>query len=298
MKRLPPLKVEATSRMPAARFSRSSEGPAPAPVNVTLNVNEPAPPFPTRPWAAFTLIELMVATAITSLLLLGMTGIFDQSMKAWRLSSRRADAEREIRAVLTMVQRDFAGVVVQTNLPIICLTNSSFGNLIGPFRTPAYGQGTAVFFLTTSAAGASSANPDGDLAGVGYYIAWTTTTNASGTNGAYHLYRYYLTGTNLLNSISNYLSTGTSFFRTNPLGDELVGANVVHFLAEFKSLPAGFGNVTNHETPLLTNRPGYVQLELTAYGSEAARALSVSNDWTSSNNIQKFGRTHLWRVDL
>ena len=67
---------------------------------------------------AFTLIELMVAAAITTLLLLGMTGIFDQAMKAWRLSSRRGDAEREIRAALGTLQRDLGGVVINTNLPM------------------------------------------------------------------------------------------------------------------------------------------------------------------------------------
>lgn len=245
----------------------------------------------------FTLIELMVAGAITSLLLLGMTGIFDQSMKAWRLSSRRADAEREVRSVLTMVQRDFAGLVVQTNLPIIWMTNAALANLIGPSRPPAYDQGGAVFFLTTSAAGGQAGNTNGDLAGVGYYVAWSTDYRPQ---GSYDLYRYYLTGTDLLAAINNYLATGSSFFPVNPSGDEMVGANVVNFLTEFKTaIPLGVSaTFTNHTPGLLTNRPGYVQLELTAYGSEAVRSLSSSNDWVTTNTIQKFGRTFLWRVDL
>jgi type II secretory pathway component PulJ len=60
----------------------------------------------------------MVAAAITTLLLLGMTGIFDQAMKAWRLSARRADAEREVRATLSQVKRDLSCIVVNSNLPI------------------------------------------------------------------------------------------------------------------------------------------------------------------------------------
>lgn len=242
----------------------------------------------------FTLIELMVAAGITTILLLGMTGIFDQAMKGWRLSSRRADAEREVRSVLTMVQRDFAGLVVQTNLPIIWMTNAALANLIGPSFPPAYDQGGAVFFLTTSTAG-QSGSTNGDLAGVGYYVAWTTNHRPE---GSYDLYRYYLTGTNLLAAITNHLATGSTLFPASPSRDEMVGANVANFLTEFKTLPPGFGNVSNNSPGLLTNRPGYVQLELTAYGSEAVRSLSTSNDWVTTNTIQKFGRTFLWRVDL
>lgn len=246
---------------------------------------------------SFTLIELMVAASITTLLLLGMTGIFDQSMKAWRLSSRRGDAEREVRAVLTMIQKDFSGLIVQSNLPVIRVTNSSDGGLIGPSLSPAYGPSVAVFFLTTSAAGTPSGATSGDLAGVGYYLAWTTNYRPA---GSYDLYRYYLSGTNLLRAMSNYLTTSNGLFPVSlsPSGDELVGANVVNFRAEFKTLPLLFGPVTSQDGPRITSRPGYVQLELTAYGSEAARSLATSNDWLATNSIQRFARTFLWRVDL
>lgn len=240
--------------------------------------------------SAFTLAELLVATAITSLLLLGMTGIFDQSMKAWRFSSRRADAEREVRATLSLIQRDFSGLIVQSNLPIVRLTNAS-SPLVNFSQTPSLGGSTAVFFLTTS----GSAGEAADVAGVGYYLAWAT--NQEGKTN-FNLYRYFLRPSNQILAISNHLRSAGPLFPTSSVADELVGANVVNFRAEFKTLPLLFGNVTSQDGPLITNRPGYVQLELTAYGSEAARTLTDSNSWLTTNSIQRLARTFLWRINL
>lgn len=258
-------------------------------------------PSPTRPKAAFTLIELMVAAAITTLLLLGMTGIFDQSMKAWRLSSRRADAEREVRGALATIQRDLKGLVVTNNLPIYL--NSTDRNqtgwkvstgLLAPITDTIFAS-SRLFFLSTQSQSAQGANQPGDLCGVGYYLAWNN------TDRAYHLYRYFRPSADQFNSLSNFivsstpLASRTGLFPTNS-ADEIVAANVVNFRAEIKTVTTngvGFAAAT-----VLTNRPSYVQLELTAYGSEAVRSFSTSNDWANPTNLLKFGRSHMWRVDL
>jgi type II secretion system protein J len=242
---------------------------------------------------AFTLIELLVATAITSLLILGMTGIFDQAMKAWRLSSRRGDAEREVRAALSTIQRDFSSVVVSTNLPIYRVTGTNNNRYIGPRNPPDYNGNVAVFFLSTLGTNQQATNNPGDLCGVGYYVAWDQTTKT------YNLYRYLNSSSNQFFALRTFLANPNAvLFPASAQTDEIVGANVVNFRVEFKTLPALFGNVTSQDGPVITNRPGYAQLELTAYGNEAIRSFASSNDWTSQSNIQKFGRTFLWRVDL
>ena len=48
--------------------------------------------------AAFTLIELMAATTVLSVVLLMMVGMQDQMSKAWSNANRRTDATREARA--------------------------------------------------------------------------------------------------------------------------------------------------------------------------------------------------------
>jgi len=269
----------------------------------------PLPPDPRPPasgfrasrGAAFTLIELMVAAGITTLLILGMTGIFDQSMKAWRLSSRRADAEREVRAALSTIQRDLKGLVVTTELPMYL--NSLNRNQTGwkvstgllPPVTDTIFASSRFFFLSTQSQSAQGPNQLGDLCGIGYYLAWNN------TDRAYHLYRYFRPSADQFASLSSFvtntasLTNRTGLFPTNS-ADEIVAANVVNFRAEVKTVVAsGIGFATN---TVLTNRPSYVQLELTAYGSEAVRSFSTSNDWANPTNLLKFGRSYMWRVDL
>jgi len=319
--------------------------------------------------AAFTLIELMVAAAITTLLLLGMTGIFDQSMKAWRLSSRRADAEREVRATLSTIQRDLRSLWSETNLPVYRLTAQPGIPLVNPSKEPEYSQSVALFFLTRQSTNQQPdpANNRGDICGVGYYVAWDDEANNG--NGAYHLYRYLQGSSNQLVRLRAFLADVRAlpqrdglFPSTAPRQDEVVGAHVVNFRAEFKTVPplnsAAGTSIIEWGGPLILARRGvwplsipsattlvlgafistnrtaqanatnaigislenatippadrtifptnqvlvggmsYVQLELTAYGTEAVRNFTRSNDWLDRENIRKYGRAYLWRVEL
>ena len=59
-----------------------------------------------RSRAAFTLIELMAATTVLSVILLMMVGMQDQMSKAWSNSNRRTDATREARAACRLMSQD------------------------------------------------------------------------------------------------------------------------------------------------------------------------------------------------
>ena len=273
-------------------------------------------------WAkSFTLIELMVAAAITTLLLLGMTGIFDQAMKAWRLSARRADAEREVRAALAQVKRDLSSLVVNSNLPIAynqSRINGTFINVassgslqlqvanhppkIGPQGQDWSNASVVLFFATT---GGSDSGNAGDLSGVGYYVTWDTNSNQG--RGAWNLYRRYQRPVDLLAGLQARIATPTiGPYHINTLSEpELVGANVFNFWAQLVAINTNAGgsasNIVSYSSLQLgtnvTVRPKYVQLELTAYGSEQVRGFQKT-DWFNTNNIAKFGRSFIWRVDL
>jgi type II secretory pathway pseudopilin PulG len=269
--------------------------------NLNLNLNESPKPRAPR-GSAFTLIELMVAAAITTLLLLGMTGIFDQSMKAWRLSSRRGDAEREIRAALGTLQRDLGGLVVTNTLPmyvgtisptLVGISSSNFPNLAPTNASGAWSNVSTTLFFSTTQAGAG----DGDVAGVGYYVAWSPTANEG--RGAWNLYRYYQRPASFLTGISNFLTSSNRLYQANG-EDEIVGANVLNFWAQLVVVPPGLvAGPSNLPTAgPVTNRPSYIQMELTAYGSEVVRNFGTRAEWGNTNNIKKFGRSFIWRVDL
>lgn len=269
---------------------------------------------------SFTLIELMVAAAITTLLLLGMTGIFDQAMKAWRLSARRADAEREVRAALAQVKRDLTSIVVNSNLPIaynqsringtfINVANSGFQLQVAnhPPKSGPQGQdwsnaSVVLFFATT---GGSGSGNTGDLSGVGYYVTWDTNSNQG--RGAWNLYRRYQRPVDLLAGLQARIANPTiGPYHINTLSEpELVGANVFNFWAQLVAINTTAGgtasNIVSYSSlqagTNVTVRPKYIQLELTAYGSEQVRGFQRT-DWINPTNIAKFGRSFIWRVDL
>jgi type II secretory pathway pseudopilin PulG len=281
-------------------------------------------PSPTLPRAsrgkAFTLIELMVAAGITTLLLLGMTGIFDQAMKAWRLSSRRADAEREVRAALTQIQRDLSCMVVNPNLPIaynqsrisgqfINVASSGFQLTVAnhPPKSGPQGQdwsnaSVVLFFATTGGAGQGNS---GDLSGVGYFVTWDPSSNLG--RGAWNLYRRYQRPADLLAGLQARIANpNLGPYHINTLSEpELIGANVFNFFAQPVNILTNSGGTNTNMVSYaslqagtnLTVRPRYMQLELTAYGSEQVQGFQKA-DWVNTNNIAKFGRSFIWRVDL
>ena len=265
-------------------------------------------PSPTRPrasrGAAFTLIELMVAAAITTLLLLGMTGIFDQSMKAWRLSSRRGDAEREVRAAMATIERDLGGLVIGPRMPLsigrfepteVGISSFNYPNLAPRSASGAWSNvSTALFFASAQRSDPVSA---GDISGVGYYVAWDPQSNEG--RGAYNLYRYFQPPQNFFRDATNFFVSGGILYAQNNR-DEIVGANVLNFWAQLVTVPPGLtaGPSNLPTSGSVTARPSYVQLELTSYGSEAVRSFNGVQDWGNTNNIKKFGRSFIWRVDL
>jgi len=279
---------------------------------------------------AFTLVELLVATAITSLLLLGMTGVFDQANKAWRLAARRADAEREVRAALSQIERDLTGIVVSARLPIyLNVIDNNRVNIPNPFRanlTTLVGNSgvdwadvsLVMFFASTQPSRSGQA---GDVAGIGYFIAWDQ--NSNGTNGAWNLYRRYQPPTDLFGALQTrarlptlQLASAGPYNANSVPAPELLAANVMNFwvspvVFRTNGLPATLPTNASAGVDLgqlgtgawITNRPSYFQLELTAYGSEQVRAFtgpsreSRKAQWANTSNIARYGRTYVWRVD-
>jgi len=261
---------------------------------------------------AFTLIELMAATTVLSVILLMMVGMQDQMSKAWSNSNRRTDATREARAAARLMGSDLGGMAFRPNTP-----NSSYDNFasvlanqglpylyssngVGPITIPNAQSGSAYLFALCNQTSRGTNYTDIGL--VGYYIASSGRTNINGfvvTN--YNLHRYYVPASNALSNLTSWFASKTAtalFSGVNPATDDILARNTCNLRITFfgKTVPNGL-NYSNAANPASTYRGNKAQIEWTTYPEDFAQKLPLSS-WPSSTNIQKFGRSYEFRLDM
>jgi len=267
--------------------------------------------------AAFTLIELMAATTVLSIILLMMVGMQDQMSKAWSNSNRRTDATREARAACRLMAQDLSGLVfrrtnndtadsippalLKKGVPFLYSSNGAGGPITIP--TP---QSSASYFFGISSRQASGANP-GDLAIVGYYIASATTTNVNGfTNTTYNLYRHYVPASNAVNNLDAWFASTNPTDLFNPTNAEILASNTCNLRITFYNRRDADGKyaVTNglNYSCESSGTVGYfagnkIQVEISVYPEDFAQKIPYT-DWAKSENIRKFARSYEFRVDI
>lgn len=274
--------------------------------------------------AAFTLIELMAATTVLSVILLMMVGMQDQMSKAWSNSNRRTDATREARAACRLMAQDLSCIVFRrTNndtadsIPNELLRNGVpflySSNGLGPaggadLIALGNSQSSASYFFGISSRKASSANP-GDLAIVGYYIASATTTNVNGfTNTTYNLYRHFVPASNAVNNLNTWFSSTTKDAGDlfNPTNAEILARNTCNLRITFYNrldTDGRFGvtnglNYSCESSGTATYFSGNkIQVEISVYPEDFAQRIPYT-DWEKSENIRKFARSYEFRVDV
>ena len=168
-----------------------------------------------RSRAAFTLIELMAATTVLSVILLMMVGMQDQMSKAWSNSNRRTDATREARAACTLMARDLSTFAKRgKTFSRVDTFPTNLTNAAVPFYylngsgglAPGGAPNCAQFFGLIPQA--PKGTDPADIALVGYYIAPATNTNANGfVTTSYNLFRYYVPPSNAISGIASWLSS-------------------------------------------------------------------------------------------
>ena len=265
--------------------------------------------------AAFTLIELMAATTVLSVVLLMMVGMQDQMSKAWSNANRRTDATREARAASLLMISDFSFPIIRGNqssgtkdqiansttnkgVPFIYSSDGTGNALTIPDQQP----GSSYYFCVAPAR--VRANSSGDLALVGYYVAKDTFTNANGfTNDSYNLHRYFRPASNAWTNLTNWFSNKTAgnlFPEIHPTNDDILAKNVAGFRILFynnsnKPITNGV-NYTNAGGGGGSYAGNKMQISLTIYPEDTAQKLKL-NDWTNSDNVRRLARSFEFRVD-
>jgi prepilin-type N-terminal cleavage/methylation domain-containing protein len=240
----------------------------------------------TRFAGGFTLIEMLVSMAVLALLIIALIAMVESATKLWRDNESRIDACREARAALVVMARDLRNAVAGTNVNFIRFNLQS-----GAAGT---NYGSNVFFLASLPASAQEPNSKSDICEVGYFLALDRTP--ASTNQTLNLYRYFRSSDQ---TFSNMAASNTfSAVTTGATGEEVLARNVVSMkITAASATAAGWtAFAPTAGTPL----PTLVEVTLTAIGSDAAKKLGDSPDWTDTNSlpIKQTAQTLTTRINL
>jgi len=259
---------------------------------------------------AFTLIELMAATTVLSVVLLMMVGMQDQMSKAWSNANRRTDATREARAACLLMARDLSTFALRgktagrvdafpTNLSSAAVPFYYYNGSAG--IAPGGAADCAQFFGLIPQA--SKTNSSADIALVGYYVALATNTNVNGfLTTSWNLFRYYVPPSNAASGIATWLNTpnGTApaLFANISANSEILARNACNLQIKI------YGSASNASGLVYTNNgaggPFYsgnkIGVELSFYPEDLAQKITNSA-WMSPANIQKYSRSFEFKID-
>ena len=150
-----------------------------------------------RTESAFTIVELLVAAAITILIVVMLGTIFGSLINTSGRASQRIDAFRDARAALQLMRRDFEALVKAQPAPYFQIDV----DLAGPDIRQLYGL--------IAAKNQPAGNPApiaGDLCAVRYYSAWD--------GRGYVLHRYFRDSDLTLKSFQGHLAGGVLGYTT------------------------------------------------------------------------------------
>lgn len=162
---------------------------------------------------AFTLLEVLVSSAILAIVMILLIGMADHTTRIWGQGERRRDASREVRAGLELLTEDLHSAVITTNPSTLVITTDKTET-----------GGSRLFFLVSHPGEKRSIGNEGDLCATGYFIADDPTEK-----GARNLYRFHASGAVVAQAFANnklpelYASASL----TNTTSTELLARHIV-----------------------------------------------------------------------
>lgn len=251
--------------------------------------------------AAFTIVELLVASAVTLGIVVLLGIIFSSITRTTSRANQRTDAFRDARAALQMMERDLTGLVrtqwdvrtspVPTPTPRPMTRPTAFLALRNIYNDPGTVNPSATDNQQIYALISIKNGEPGDVCAVGYYCRWDSSKNS------YNLCRFFTssepTYTNL-NKTTSY-APYTDLYTPSP-SDDIVASNVWSLRVNAYD---GAGNQISYpymcdpDAATSGQVPAVIEISFKAMSVEAARTImSVPgnpNDWLdpSSTNYTR-----------
>jgi prepilin-type N-terminal cleavage/methylation domain-containing protein len=219
--------------------------------------------FPARvSVAGMTLLEVLVAVSISSLLILALANILGKTSGIYADTEKTVETLRDGRAALGILRDDMAGLMgPETGLPVVYERNEAgFATRWG-------------FFTSRSARAQEVGRNPGDLCFVWYYTAITTETNGRTSR---KLFRKFISSADAIAILG---APNPPTLTPDPLNDDAIAFNVLDFRCEFRRRDETGTWVevkSSEEIPLA----GEVTVVLRVITNEAAASLESEADWS------------------
>jgi prepilin-type N-terminal cleavage/methylation domain-containing protein len=242
------------------------------------------PSKPSLSPAAFSLLEMLVAMAVLSIMMAFLFNLVAQTMRAWEGGSRQVEAAQAARLGLETMADDLqfafggsavapiltAGGAGKTNIVPFFSKNNATDSLGVPAELPLAPSSGQIFAV------APLASADNMFHEVGYMSVYVTRATTGEGYGSMRGRRYYL----LRHAVhaTNSGATGVgNFFYANALPPNQAAAG--QWLSEAGD--AVFNVLSGTRTPLI---PNCYQLKL-SYASNSGGVLSFSDQWTAADKL-------------
>lgn len=233
--------------------------------------------------AAFTLLELLVALVISSLLLLALVQIYSSTQDNWLRVRRISDTDREARALMRQIAGDLrcayqAPLREATASGATPVETKSL--VVTPVPGDSFGSNQLSFLLGRDAS-MTKRQGQSDIGLAGYYVE---RLDDQGTRKTQALLRYYRDSGKTFERLNKeQLSTAQDGWIAdkNPLEDEPAGLNVVmvRFIPYARVAP---GNTLLPQTDgwFKTTLPEEIEIILRVTNSQTATELDSAEDWS------------------
>ena len=220
---------------------------------------------------AFSLLELLVAVSVLSILLVILLNIVQGATNLWRTSENKVEAYREARAALQVISSDLRNALASTN--------TSF------FRTniSGYPSATNLAFLATLPLSSQNIDSLSDVCTVGYFLAYNNKSPVAGATGrqSYNLYRYFVESNETFEKLTGASGPTGVLDLDSDFPPEILARNVVSFNATY-SVTNASGGFTPWTQSVTTPMPHVVEIQITAVNNERTMrfgARSASSEW-------------------
>ncbi len=242
--------------------------------------------------AAFTLVELLAAMAVLSLMLLMFANIFASSGKAWTSGTRRTEQNMNGRAVLEFMSKEIAQSIMNTN-SVVFQVDYDTG---GAFSERSYNQANSALHFV-AARGCNAENTPDEARLIHYYVRRDPVGTSDGFR-PYQLMRGQCTDRSAINQA--YQSTTRAWVAQKTgagWSSSIFVDNITQFYVVAYRRGTSYANYRSY-TPANQHLPEYVDIVIGLLSEDDARKASFLPPAMQTNYTAKVEKRFTRRVYL